>query len=85
MLTALAGTPLAAVERELASRAQRLAFEPPDFGALLGALGRARSAECSLRTSRDRDACRPARRAIISSAARPSQDAASVSKPAAAS
>ena len=36
MLTALAGTPLAVIERELASRAQRLAFEPPDFGALLG-------------------------------------------------
>jgi glycolate oxidase FAD binding subunit len=36
VLTALAGTPLAVIERELASRAQRLAFEPPDFGALLG-------------------------------------------------
>ena len=37
VLTALAGTPLATLERELAARAQRLAFEPPDFGALLGA------------------------------------------------
>ena len=36
VLTALAGTPFATVERELAARAQRLAFEPPDFGALLG-------------------------------------------------
>ncbi len=36
VLTALAGTPLATVEGELAARAQRLAFEPPDFGALLG-------------------------------------------------
>jgi glycolate oxidase FAD binding subunit len=39
VLTALAGTPLATLERELAARAQRLAFEPPDFGALLGAAG----------------------------------------------
>jgi glycolate oxidase FAD binding subunit len=36
VLTALAGTPLATVEPALAARAQRLAFEPPDFGALLG-------------------------------------------------
>ena len=36
VLTALAGTPLAALERELAAHQQRLAFEPPDFGALLG-------------------------------------------------
>ena len=36
VLSALAGTPLAAIERELAACAQRLAFEPPDFGALLG-------------------------------------------------
>jgi glycolate oxidase FAD binding subunit len=36
VLTALPGTPLATVEQELAARAQRLAFEPPDFGALLG-------------------------------------------------
>jgi glycolate oxidase FAD binding subunit len=36
VLTALAGTPLAEIERALAVRSQRLAFEPPDFGALLG-------------------------------------------------
>jgi glycolate oxidase FAD binding subunit len=36
VLTALAGTPLASIERELAAQSQRLAFEPPDFGALLG-------------------------------------------------
>ena len=36
VLTALAGTPLATIEREVGARAQRLAFEPPDFGALLG-------------------------------------------------
>jgi glycolate oxidase FAD binding subunit len=36
VLTVLAGTPFATVERELAACAQRLAFEPPDFGALLG-------------------------------------------------
>jgi glycolate oxidase FAD binding subunit len=36
VLTARAATPLAAVETALAERGQRLAFEPPDFGALLG-------------------------------------------------
>jgi glycolate oxidase FAD binding subunit len=36
VLSAQAGTPLATLERELAAHAQRLAFEPPDFGALLG-------------------------------------------------
>jgi glycolate oxidase FAD binding subunit len=36
VLTALAGTPLVDVERELEARSQRLAFEPPDFGPLLG-------------------------------------------------
>jgi glycolate oxidase FAD binding subunit len=36
VLTALAGTPLAALERELDAHSQRLAFEPPDFGTLLG-------------------------------------------------
>jgi glycolate oxidase FAD binding subunit len=36
VLSARAATPLAAIERALAQHAQRLAFEPPDFGALLG-------------------------------------------------
>ncbi len=36
VLTAHAATPLAAIEGVLASHAQRLVFEPPDFGALLG-------------------------------------------------
>ena len=36
VLTAHAATPLAAIESALASHAQRLAFEPPDFSALLG-------------------------------------------------
>jgi len=36
VLTARAATPLAAIETELAASAQRLAFEPPDFGPLLG-------------------------------------------------
>ena len=36
VLTARAATPLAVIETELAASAQRLAFEPPDFAALLG-------------------------------------------------
>ena len=41
-LVAAAGTPLAEVEALLAGSAQRLAFEPPDFRALLGRqIGRA--------------------------------------------
>jgi glycolate oxidase FAD binding subunit len=36
VLTARAATPLVAVEQALAAHAQRLAFEPPDFGRLLG-------------------------------------------------
>lgn len=39
VLTAGPATPLAAVEAMLAQRGQMLAFEPPDFGALLGAGG----------------------------------------------
>jgi glycolate oxidase FAD binding subunit len=37
VLTAGAATPLPAIERALAANGQRLAFEPPDFGSLLGA------------------------------------------------
>jgi glycolate oxidase FAD binding subunit len=36
VLSARAATPLATIERALAAHGQRLAFEPPDFGALLG-------------------------------------------------
>jgi glycolate oxidase FAD binding subunit len=36
VLTARAATSIAEVERVLAERGQRLAFEPPDFGVLLG-------------------------------------------------
>ncbi len=36
VMTAGAGTPLAAIEAQLASTRQMLAFEPPDFGPLLG-------------------------------------------------
>lgn len=36
VLTARAATPLAALEQALAAHSQRLAFEPPDFGRLLG-------------------------------------------------
>ncbi|MEO8467784.1 MAG: FAD-binding protein [Gammaproteobacteria bacterium] len=39
VVTARAATPLAALDAELSAHAQRLAFEPPDFGALLGTSG----------------------------------------------
>lgn len=38
LLTVRAATPLADIERELAARQQMLAFEPPDWGALLGSV-----------------------------------------------
>ena len=38
-MTARAATPLAALDAALAAHAQRLAFEPPDFGTLLGVHG----------------------------------------------
>jgi glycolate oxidase FAD binding subunit len=37
VLTAQAATPLTAIDQALAASGQRLAFEPPDFGRLLGA------------------------------------------------
>jgi glycolate oxidase FAD binding subunit len=40
VLTARAATPLAVIDSTLAAEAQRLAFEPPDLGPLLGASGR---------------------------------------------
>ncbi len=40
VLTARAATPLAAIESALAEHRQRLAFEPPDWGPLLGSPGR---------------------------------------------
>ena len=39
VLTAQAATPLATLDAALATHAQRLAFEPPDFGTLLGVRG----------------------------------------------
>jgi glycolate oxidase FAD binding subunit len=39
VLTARAATPLATLDATLAAHAQRLAFEPPDFGTLLGVRG----------------------------------------------
>ena len=39
VLTARAGTPLAVIEAALAERGQMLAFEPPDWGPLLGVAG----------------------------------------------
>ena len=46
VLTAKAGTPLAEIEAMLAERSQELAFEPMDYGPLLG-LGRARRARAA--------------------------------------
>jgi len=39
VLTARAATPLATLDASLSTHAQRLAFEPPDFGTLLGVHG----------------------------------------------
>jgi glycolate oxidase FAD binding subunit len=36
VMSARAGTPLAEIERQLADSGQQLAFEPPDYGAVLG-------------------------------------------------
>jgi len=36
VMSARAGTPLAEIERQLADSGQQLAFEPPDYGAMLG-------------------------------------------------
>ena len=40
VLTARPGEPLASINAELAKKRQMLAFEPPDWRALLGAAGR---------------------------------------------
>ena len=71
--TARAGTPLAEIEALLAEHGQQFAFEPTDYGPLLG--GRpaaARSAACSPRTSPARGGSRPARPATMCWAYRPS-------------
>ena len=66
VMTAAAGTPLAQVEAELAECRQELAFEPADYGAILGGEpGGRRSAACSPATSRARGGSRPGRRATI--------------------
>ena len=69
VLSARAGTPIAEIERLVAASGQELAFEPMDYGPLLGgAAGAARSAACSRPICPDRAASRRAPRAIISSA-----------------
>ena len=72
MLSAKAGTPLAEIEALVESKGQQLAFEPMDYGPMLGRRGRtrARSAVRSPPTSPVRGGSRPAPRAIISSASR---------------
>ena len=71
MLSARAGTPIAEIERLVAESGQELAFEPADYGPLLGAAAGAGSIGGVLVTNfsgpRRR---RPAPRAIISSALR---------------
>ena len=85
VLSARAGTPLAEIEALVARKDQQLAFEPMDYGPLLGSRRRAaRSAARSPPISPARAASRRAPRAIISSAFRPSPGVARPSSPAAA-
>ena len=86
VLSAKAGTPLAEIEALLAAQQPELAFEPMDYGPLLGGAAGQRdaSAACSPPTCRARAASRPAPRAIISSASRPCRAGPRPSSPAAA-
>ncbi len=67
VLAAKAGTPLAEIEALTAASGQALAFEPMDYGALLGTQTSAATIGGSRLTSRARAASRPAPRAITSS------------------
>ena len=71
VLSARAGTPLAEIEAELEMHNQQLAFEPIDYGPLLGGeAGAAASAASSPPISPARAASRRAPRATTSSALR---------------
>ena len=72
VLSAKAGTPLAEIEALLAANGQQLAFEPMDYGPLLGgAAGQRHDRRRARRQSlRARGGSRPAPRATISSASR---------------
>ena len=67
VLAALAGTPLEAIETELAAARSASRSSRRTSAAARRPRGRARSAGCSPRTSPDRGGSRPERRAIISS------------------
>ena len=83
VLSAKAGTPIAEIEKLVAEKGQELAFEPLDYGPILGGLrARARSAGSWRRTCRGRAASRPAPRAIISSGSPRCRGAARPSSPA---
>ena len=84
VLSARAGTPIAEIEKLVAERGQELAFEPLDYGPLLGAAGGRGHASAAFWRPifRARAASRPAPRAIISSALRRCRAAARPSSPA---
>ena len=84
VLSAKAGTPLAEIEALLAANGQQLAFEPMDYGAVLGGVGRARhdrrrAGGESLRSAPDQGRCRtrpfPWRSRRCPAAAKPSSPA----------
>ena len=87
VLTAGAATPLAEIERALAECGQMLAFEPPDWRALLGQDGEPTASQPwaarSPATCRGRGGSRRGRRATISSGFAASAAAAKFSRPAA--
>ena len=84
VLSAKAGTPLSEIETLLAANGQELAFEPMDYGPLLGGAPAApRSVGCFRRIFRVRGVSRLARPATIFSASARSPGAARRSNPAA--
>ena len=84
VLTARAGTPIAEVEALVESKGQQLAFEPMDYGPLLGGWpGAAPSVGCWRRTCPGPAGSRPAPRATTSSASRRCPGGARPSSPAA--
>lgn len=86
VLSAKAGTPIAEIEALLAENGQQFAFEPMDYGPLLGGEpGEGQSAACSRQTFPVHVGSRRERRAIISWASMSSPAEVKPSSPAAAS